>query len=380
MNILKFHYIIIIVIILNCMFSGCSTSEEKEVIKKVVPWIPMDDPSILPDWIDGTYHNYYDTLDVLSELQIKYPDFVNVFSIGKSVLGKDIWCIRVTNESNNGNKYACVIDGCIHGNEWEAGEACLYLAEYLLINSENNKTLRNILNISEIYLIPLLNPDGRQIDERWNANGIDLNRNFDVHFGRLRSKNYPLGKLFGKIKIPYIHHRLLNTYSTNCGRYAFSEPETSALKNFMQSIDRLSFYVNCHTAVHIIAAQGDITYKPEYTISTHERAVTNTVMDWVTDHTEYPGIHGEDFEYTGIGCASDWVYKEYTIPSFIFELLNQDYEPMYGHGKHDHLVHWMQTTLPVFMYLLMNIKPLYHWQIPDIEPLLPEGIPPEPMK
>jgi len=61
-------------------------------------------------------------------------------------------------------------------------------------------------------------------------------------------------------------------------------------------------------------------------------------------------------------------------------LLNKDYEPWLGHGKHDNLVHWMKTGLPVFMYLLVNIEKLYNWETPDIQPPLPEGVPPEPLK
>ena len=374
------------VISLNCillvsLFVGCIEQEQKSGdMKETTPEVQLDQPSILPDWMDGEYHDYYGTMQTLNDFNDKFPDLVDVFSIGESVLGKDIWCIRITNEKNNRDKYSCLIDGCIHGNEWEAGEACLYLADFLLINFDNNETVKNILNTSEIYIVPLLNPDARQPDERWNHNGIDLNRNFDVHFGRLRSNNFPLGKLFGIIKIPVVRHPLRNTVSTNCGRYAFSEPETRASRDLMKSLDRYSFYVNCHTAVHVFAAQGDITYKPEFTVTNHEREITNTAIDWVNDNTEYPGIHGEDFKHTGIGCASDWVYSEFGIASFIFELLNLDYEPWYGHGRHDSLVHWMKTALPVFMYLLVNIENLHDWKTPDIQPPLPEGVPPPPLK
>ena len=67
-------------------------------------------------------------------------------------------------------------------------------------------------------------------------------------------------------------------------------------------------------------------------------------------------------------------------PSITFEILSFDYEPGAGGGKHDHLVHWMKTTLPVFLYLLVNAANLYNCKIPDIEPLLPEGVPPDPLK
>jgi hypothetical protein len=51
-----------------------------------------------------------------------------------------------------------------------------------------------------------------------------------------------------------------------------------------------------------------------------------------------------------------------------------------GQGKHDHLIHWMNTTLPVFLYFIANIENLHNWETPDIQPVLPEGVPPEPLR
>ena len=76
----------------------------------------------------------------------------------------------------------------------------------------------------------------------------------------------------------------------------------------------------------------------------------------------------------------EWCFNEFRIPSFTYEILSEDYDAWSGEQKHDHLVHWMKTTLPVFMYLLVNIENLHNWKIPDIEPLLPEGIPPPPLR
>ena len=389
MNSNKLFYLKVIFlscILLMSLFAGCIEQEQKSGdMKEAAPEVQLDQPSILPDWKDGEYHDYYGTIELLNDFNEKYPDLVDVFSIGQSVLGKDIWCIRITNEKNDATKSSCLIDGCIHGNEWEAGEACLYLAEYLLINFDNNDTVTNILNMSEVCIVPLFNPDGRQADERWNDNGIDLNRNFDVHFGRLRSGNYPLGKLFGFIKVPMIKHPLrkygvLGQVSTNCGRRAFSEPETQAIRDLMKSLDNYVFYVNCHTAVHGVSSIINVDYKPEYVASEHEKEVINTALDWISENTEYGVCHVDDFSFSGAGFAHHWSFKEFRIPSFCFEMLSPDYDPMYGHGKHDSLVHWMKTTLPVFMYLLVNIENLHDWKTPDIQPSLPEGVPPPPLE
>jgi len=378
-------------ILLVVTFSGCIENEQKSEEKALsVPEIKLDEPSILPDWKDGEYHDYYGTIDLLNEFQIKYPDLVNIFSIGKSVLDRDIWCIRLTDEKCNNVKLSCLIDGTIHGCEWEAGDACLYLAEYLLINFHINETITNILNTTEIYIIPLLNPDGRQIDDRFNANGIDLNRNFDVDFGRLRGGCLRIGTLLGKRVFSYrafpLLHKVIPSfpqYLINCGRKPFSEPESRTLHDFAYELkdSGLSFYLNCHTAVHNIGTPWQ-AFKPPFRISDEENKIYEYVRKWVDENTEY-----EDSEmnylgdvYKSSGTSVDWIFKEFRIPAFVFEVLNPDFEPGAGGGRHEYLVHWMKTTLPVFMYMLVNIENLHSWVTPDIQPTLPEGIPPLPLK
>ena len=174
----------------------------------------------------------------------------------------------------------------------------------------------------------------------------------------------------------------LGFWLSNCGRRAFSEPETQAIRDFMKELDNnhdFSFYVNCHTALHMIYTPW-ISYKPPFKMTSQEKNVLAYVVDWVKDNTEYKSLRGEGGLLIG-GDGMDWCFKEFHVPSFIFEILSEDYELfIFGGGKHDHLVHWMKTTVPFFMYLLVNIEKFHNWELPDIQPLLPEDVPPSPLK
>jgi hypothetical protein len=53
------------------------------------------------------------------------------------------------------------IDGNIHGNEIQGGEVVLYTAWYLLENYENVTGIRELVDRIVFYLVPSINPDGR---------------------------------------------------------------------------------------------------------------------------------------------------------------------------------------------------------------------------
>ena len=367
-------FILVLVIFTSCIENQEDVNSCKDKSQTIVQ---LDTPSILPNWNDGDYHSYSETIDLLNDLNLRFPDLVEVFRIGTSVLGKEIKCIRISNNKNWTEKYSCLIDGCIHGSEWEAGDACLYLSEYLLINFGKNKTISDILNKTIVYIVPLLNPDGRDNDFRFNENGVDLNRNFDIDFGRLRGHCMPLGKILGK-KFPYLSFPRLNIWFTNSGRRPFSEPETQAIRDLMRFIytERFSFYMNCHTATHSINTPWS-AFKPPFDLSSDQTSVYDAIRKWVSENTEY---EDNPLWYKASGTACDWCFKEFIIPSVTFEILSMDYEPGSGGGRHDNLVHWMKTTIPVFMFMLVNIENLYFWNIPDVIPDLPEGVPLDPLK
>ena len=89
--------------------------------------------------------------------------------LGRSVDGRAINAVEV----GDPNGTTVLVVGCIHGNE-PAGIA----------------VARRLAQLSpkaiDLWIVPVLNPDGRAANTRGNAHGVDLNRNFPFRWRRMR--------------------------------------------------------------------------------------------------------------------------------------------------------------------------------------------------
>jgi hypothetical protein len=127
----------------------------------------------------GEYHTYSEMVTILVNLATIYPSITNLDTIGTSVNGRLILALEITDYPDvDEAEPEFRINGCHHGNEWPASEIPLYYAEYLCQNYGTIDTVTNLVNNREIWIIPMLNPDGHEAQSRYNANGIDLNRNY----------------------------------------------------------------------------------------------------------------------------------------------------------------------------------------------------------
>lgn len=108
-------------------------------------------------------YDYPELVEAMRALAAAHPDRVALRSIGKSVEGRDLWCLTIHNPSTGAEaaKAAMYVDGNIHGNEVQAAEACLYLAWYLAENYEANPRVRALVDERVFYIVPTVNPDGR---------------------------------------------------------------------------------------------------------------------------------------------------------------------------------------------------------------------------
>ena len=130
-----------------------------------------------------SYHNYDELTDFLQGINSQYPDITNLISIGQSVQGRELWVLEVSdspgvNELEPEFKYVANM----HGDETVGRELSLFLIEWLVQEYGTNQRATDLVNNTSIFIMPSMNPDGFESGDRYNANGVDLNRDFPDQF------------------------------------------------------------------------------------------------------------------------------------------------------------------------------------------------------
>lgn len=116
--------------------------------------------------VNAAWNRFYDTeglAKILANLHAAFPDLTRLYSIGKSVQGRELWCLEVTalKKGDPARKPGMYIDGNIHGNEVQGSEAVAYTAWYLCHQYGRVDKVTELLDRCVFYLIPSINPDGR---------------------------------------------------------------------------------------------------------------------------------------------------------------------------------------------------------------------------
>lgn len=144
-----------------------------------------------------TYNKYYNYSELTKRLQAlveKYPHLANMSSIGESVEGRELWVMRITKDPSVDSpwkpKFKYV--GNMHGDETVSRQMLVYLADYLLAHYGVEARISELVNNTDIYIMPSMNPDGfeRSMEGdclgnnggRENGKQVDLNRSFPDQF------------------------------------------------------------------------------------------------------------------------------------------------------------------------------------------------------
>ncbi len=126
------------------------------------------------------YQTPEQVVEQLKNLQKKYPEIISVFSIGNSVQNRPILAVKISDnvtEDEIEPEFKYIAN--MHGDEIVGREMLVKLAEEMAVSYNNHdEEITLLINNTEIYFLPSINPDGNAKKQRGNANWTDLNRNF----------------------------------------------------------------------------------------------------------------------------------------------------------------------------------------------------------
>ncbi len=128
------------------------------------------------------FDNYPSSAQIAEKLRAaanKYPQIMKLISIGKSVKGKDLLIMKISDNVNSDEiepefKYI----SSMHGDEITGRELTVSLIEEIGEKYGIDEEITSLVDNTEIYIMPSMNPDGSDLKQRANANFVDLNRNF----------------------------------------------------------------------------------------------------------------------------------------------------------------------------------------------------------
>ncbi|PZS06140.1 MAG: hypothetical protein DLM69_00375, partial [Candidatus Chloroheliales bacterium] len=211
-----------------------------------------------PDTFDGGYKTVEEMQTFLDQEVAAYPNLAEKVTIGQSWCeihapcnlpgppnlnwnGYDLQVLHITNRSIPGPKPVFWLEGGMHVREIANPETAMSYIDYLLSNYNSNPDARWLVDYQDIWVMPIVNPDGHHMVEaggnnpysqRKNANysngcttwppgggqlGTDLNRNFPFKWGLIGGSTAPCSEVYQ-------------------GPSVNSDPETQAIVNKVSSL------------------------------------------------------------------------------------------------------------------------------------------------
>ncbi|RJF93168.1 M14 family zinc carboxypeptidase [Sphingomonas cavernae] len=196
----------------------------------------------------------------ISILSAWFPQYFTRIPLpNASVLGRPISALRMR-AGGGGERRGVLLVGGTHARELMNPDAIIELAIDLLLSHANGTDIvyggrrftandvKIILEAQDLWLLPCLNPDGREhvmtVDDLWRKNrrdnpntvcdGVDLNRNYDLVWGVTQGQTScsPCSEVF-------------------CGPSAFSEPETRNVKVLLDE-HRICCFADVHSFSELI--------------------------------------------------------------------------------------------------------------------------------
>lgn len=289
-----------------------------ELIVETHPVTLKGDKSADPNQIefpkgDEAFHTYEEVKTALNNHAKNYPDLVELFEFGKTVEDNSILAIKIARK-DHGNSFipAVLFLGAHHAREHLSTEIPMLLIDYLLKQYGKDPRITALLDSRTLYFVPMLNVDGAMYDiqgrkyKSWRKNrfknrggsyGVDLNRNYSFGWGTGGSSRSETSDVY-------------------MGPTPFSEPETVAVKEFVETHPDIRALLSFHTFSELIlypwGGKND-------GIGGRDQQVFETMAQTMSQWNKYKPQQASDL-YIASGDTCDWAYGEHGIFCFTFEL------------------------------------------------------------
>lgn len=283
----------------------------------------------------GTVDSYYTLATLASDLQAvaaAHPDICRLYSAGTSVQGRSLHVMKITADPDAANrKPGFRYIGSMHGNEPLGMEMLMRLIHLLAEGYGVDPRLTRLVDELEIYVLPLMNPDGYggfASPQRYNAHGVDLNRNFP--------------------------DRIDDPVNSPDGR----EPETAAVMTWFDTRPTV-MSANFHTGALVVNYPWDSTTKPSGSyaacpdddtfIHISEAYSYHNAPMWNSSEFHHGITNGCDW-YILFGGLQDWSYNWTGDLAVTIELSDSFFPPAstlqtYWDQNRESLLHYLEEAL-----------------------------------
>lgn len=272
---------------------------------------------------DSAYHNYNETVSQITAVADAYPAIVQRISLGSSYEGRTVYALKVSdNVGTDEAEPEVMFTANQHAREHLTVEMALYLLGELTSKYASDARIRNIVDSREIWIVPMVNPDGVEYDvatgsyRSWRKNrqpngssavGTDLNRNWGYRWGCCGGSS--------------------GTFSSETyrGASAFSAPETRNVRDLVNSrvvggVQQIKASIDFHTYSELVLWPYGYTYADvPADMAADDQAVFSSFGREMASTNGFTPEQGSDLYITD-GTIDDWLYGQYRVFSYTFEL------------------------------------------------------------
>lgn len=263
----------------------------------------------------GGYATFSEIQEWYATMKGNYPNLLSeIDTLGFSIEDRPLWAFKISNNPNTDeDEPELLLNGAIHAREVITPMILMNFCEHLCENYGTDGAITELVNNREIWVLPVINPDGYVHNEvsqpngggTWRKNkrridgtlrGVDLNRNWPAHWGMNDAGSSPDPES-----------------ATYRGQSAGSEPETQAMMDFINDHE-FRIIINYHSYSNLILypySHSMNAIPEDITIYEVMADSLNLTLGWNTGPAQA-------LLYTVNGDAVDWQEEECDYRNFSF--------------------------------------------------------------